>query len=225
MDIQISPFTAADVKPYIRVFQAAFANHPRIPIMWPRGYTADWYTYHENDIHNDIQDPTARGMKAVETSTGRMVAGSEWSFAHVDAPDDMAGEKAIDPNQAPPEGWPVEGNWAVRMFFKLEWEKWRREVLAGKRYIELIILVADPAFQGRGAGSKLLTWGCEQADKAGAMMVLEATPAASVLYRRFGFQERRVLNADMHQFGWKEVYDEEAAVRVYMTREPRTAQS
>lgn len=67
----------------------------------------------------------------------------------------------------------------------------------------------------------LLSWGVEQADKFAVRMALEATPAGLSLYKRFGFMEKEVIKADMKQFGWNEPYDEEAAKRVWMIREPR----
>lgn len=88
---------------------------------------------------------------------------------------------------------------------------------------ELEILVTHPDFQGRGAGSSLLGWGVERADKHGVVMALESTPAGLSLYRRFGFEEVEIIKADMRQFGWDQPYDEEAAKRVWMIREPRAS--
>lgn len=88
---------------------------------------------------------------------------------------------------------------------------------------ELDILVTHPNFAGRGAGSKLLGWGVEQADKNGVTLALESTPAGLSLYKRFGFREVDVIKADMKQFGWDKPYDEEAAKRVWMIREPRSS--
>jgi hypothetical protein len=56
-------------------------------------------------------------------------------------------------------------------------------------------------------------------------MALEATPAGLALYKRFGFQEKEVIAADMKQFGWERPYDPEAAKRVWMIRQPTTAQN
>lgn len=89
---------------------------------------------------------------------------------------------------------------------------------------ELDILVTHPDSQGRGAGSALLAWGVEQADKEGVVMALESTPAGLSMYKRFGFREVDVIKADMRQFGWMEPYDEEAAKRVWMIREPRSGE-
>lgn len=53
-------------------------------------------------------------------------------------------------------------------------------------------------------------------------MALESTPAGLSLYKRFGFHEADVIKADMKQFDWDEPYDEEAAKRVWMIREPQS---
>lgn len=82
-------------------------------------------------------------------------------------------------------------------------------------------LTIDPAHQGQGAGSLLLKWGVVQADERGLAICLESTPAGLKLYEKFGFREVKVIKADMHQFGWKEPYDEEECRRVFMIREPR----
>lgn len=60
----------------------------------------------------------------------------------------------------------------------------------------------------------------EQADEHGVVMALEVTPAGLELYKRFGFRETEVIKADMKQFGYDKTYDEEAAKRVWMMREP-----
>ena len=87
--------------------------------------------------------------------------------------------------------------------------------------IELEVLVTDPELHRRGAGSHLLSWGVEQADRKGAAMALESTPAGLSLYKRFGFREMDVIKADMKQFGWDKPYDPEAAKRVWMIRKPQ----
>ncbi len=59
----------------------------------------------------------------------------------------------------------------------------------------------------------------EQADKTGARMALESTPAGLALYKRFGFREVEVIKADMKDFGYDKPYDPDAAKRVWMIRE------
>lgn len=54
-------------------------------------------------------------------------------------------------------------------------------------------------------------------------MCLESTPAGLSLYERFGFKVITVIKADMKQFGWDKPYDEEAAKRSWMIRNPRAS--
>lgn len=55
-------------------------------------------------------------------------------------------------------------------------------------------------------------------------MCLESTPDGLSLYKRFGFVQRRIIDADMKDFGYNDPYDAKAAVRYWMVREPRTGQ-
>lgn len=89
----------------------------------------------------------------------------------------------------------------------------------------LDILVVHPDSQGRGAGTRLLAWGVEEAEKHGVRMALESTPAGLSLYERFGFREADVIRRDMKQLGYDQPYDEEAAKRVWMLREPGSTES
>ena len=89
------------------------------------------------------------------------------------------------------------------------------------RNAELSLLITDPLFHGRGAGTKLVSWGCEQADKLAVPMCMTSTPAGLKLYERFGFRIVTVMRTDMKQFGWGEPYDEDAATQFWMVREPQ----
>ncbi|KAK0334469.1 hypothetical protein LTR91_007241 [Friedmanniomyces endolithicus] len=213
----ICPLQETDIPAYARLELEAFRTHPRINMLWPRGYTDDLYAYYEERKSKSFHDKDCHIMKAVDDQTGEILGVSEWDF-HLD-PDATAKSQPTDPNEQPPANWPRSGNWEIRRFFVLEWEQWTRETFAGKPYIELHLLVVHPKFHRRGAGTKLLSWGCDQADKHGVAMCLESTPAGMELYKRFGFREVRTLKADMRQFGWDQPYDEDAAKRVWMVRD------
>lgn len=181
--------------------------------------TDDLYAFYERRKTEHLRESTARVLKAVDDASGTIVAIAEWTFA-LD-PKETASHQQNNSDDPPPADWPQGGNWGLRRFFKIEWERWRQEVLADKPYILLDNLVVHPAYQRRGAGSKLLAWGCEEADKHGVRICLESTPAGLNVYPQFGFKEMKVINADMKQFGWQKPYDEEAAKRYWMIREPR----
>ncbi|GAA5933856.1 uncharacterized protein JCM15063_000490 [Sporobolomyces koalae] len=56
-------------------------------------------------------------------------------------------------------------------------------------FYHLHLLGIDPYIQRTGAGSKLLKWGCREADRAGVATFLEATDVGMGLYRKFGFED------------------------------------
>lgn len=85
----------------------------------------------------------------------------------------------------------------------------------------LNFLTVLPQHQGRGAGKLLLDWGLAEADKRHVQTCLESTPAGMSLYTKAGFVTAEVIAADMHAFGWREPYDEEAAERIFMIRAAR----
>ncbi|KAK5169673.1 uncharacterized protein LTR77_005651 [Saxophila tyrrhenica] len=218
MPVTISPLQRSDIPLFVRIELEAFRSHPRIPMLWPRGYTDDLYAYYESNKNRTFDDPECQFLKAVDDETGKMVAVSEWTFS-LDTKK-QAENEAVDPNGAPPANWPIDGNWELKRFFSVNSEKWNREWLKGQPYIELNFLVTDPEYQGKGAGTALLSWGVQQADKLGARMALESTPAGLSLYKRVGFRQADVIKADMKEFGWTQPYDPEAAKRVWMVRDP-----
>lgn len=237
MRITISPLLEDEISAFVRLELDAFRSHPRIPMLWRTGYTDDLYAFYESNKQGSFRDSECRFMKAVDEN-GQLMAVSEWAFV-LDPEKHTEGKKPVNPDGLPPSDWPALGNWELRRFFTLNLEKWERQYLAGRPYIskssfrflshaileltrlsELDILVTHPDFQGRGAGSQLLAWGVDQADRHGIIMALESTPAGLSLYKRFGFEEADVIKADMKQFGWDKPYDEESAKRVWMIRQP-----
>ena len=249
MPITVSPLTKNEIRTFVQVELESFRSHPRTPMMWRNGYTDELYAYCEAYKMKSFQEnPTNKFMKAVDSDTDEIVGVCEWTFA-LD-PEANAKTELPDPNAAPPADWPPGGNWELRTYYKINLQKILREFFAGKPYIcmfcspassyvlngskrnmseetnlglclVLDVLTVNPHFHRKGIGAELLEWGVRQADEMGVMMGLESTPAGLALYKRFGFQEARVIKADMKLFGWDEPYDEDAARRVWMIREPQ----
>lgn len=132
MAITISPLLEEDIPEFVRIELEAFRSHPRIPMLWRRGYTDDLYAYYEANKAKSLHDPESRIMKAVD-ATGKIVAISEWTFA-ID-PTKHTEKTPVDPNGAQPDNWPIDGNWELRRFFELNSEKWTNQYLTGRAYI------------------------------------------------------------------------------------------
>ncbi|KAA8567543.1 hypothetical protein MFRU_048g00410 [Monilinia fructicola] len=56
-------------------------------------------------------------------------------------------------------------------------------------YLELAALAVDPKFHRRGVGGMMLKYGIDLAQKEQIPVVLEASPAGTQLYTKFGFRE------------------------------------
>lgn len=69
---------------------------------------------------------------------------------------------------------------------------------------DLSILACKPARHRSGAGSALLRWGVDKADREGKVAFLEASPAGYPLYRRFGWADVGVQDLDLASFGAKQ---------------------
>nr|POF04177.1 hypothetical protein CFP56_21932 [Quercus suber] len=205
----VIPVTEADLPTFRDIELAAFRSHPRMAMLWPKGHTPAMLAFSLERKRTSFHDPESRFMQAVDDATGTVLAGSQWTFA-LD-PDANAAKPVAESDEAPPASWPVEGNWAMSLFFKREWQMYLKQTFGRKAYVEA---------QRQGAGTALMTWGVRQADALGLPMCLESTPAGLGLYKRFGFKEVRELRADMREFGWNKPYDEDAAVRFWMMREP-----
>lgn len=133
MGVIVSPLNVDEISEFVHIELEAFRSHPRIPMLWRRGYTEDLYAFYETSKRESFQDPECRFIKAVDDEKGKIVAVSEWTFA-LD-PTKAENKEPTNPNAMPPANWPIDGNWELRRFFNLNLEKWVREWLAGKPYI------------------------------------------------------------------------------------------
>lgn len=133
MAISVLPLELSDVPASAILELEAFRSHPRIPMLWRAGYTPDLYAYYESNKRASLADPFYRMMKAVDDETGDLLAVAEWVFVF-DRPAYEKEKKAFDPEAAPPENWPRDGNWALKQFFAGNLEKWEGEWLGEGAY-------------------------------------------------------------------------------------------
>ena len=108
----------------------------------------------------------------------------------------------------------------MNRFFSINTHHLVQTSFAERPYILIDILVVEPTAQKRGIGAALLRHIIHEADSLNVPTGLESTPAGLPLYRRFGFEVKDIVKADMKSFGWEGEYDEEACKRVWMVREP-----
>ncbi|KAF2112305.1 hypothetical protein BDV96DRAFT_649106 [Lophiotrema nucula] len=96
---------------------------------------------------------------------------------------------------------PKDGeNEASRDFFEYL-RSTRLEFMGTKPFCFLHILATDPKHQGRGAGSLLLQWGTQRADKAQLPSYLESTEAGRRTYLKAGFKQVKRTEFQMSKYG------------------------
>ena len=132
MAIILAPLEENEILEYARLELEAFRSHPRIPMLFPNGYTDDLYAYYEDAERMSFHQPDNPFMKAVDED-GKILGVSDWTFA-LD-PENRAKKPPADPNKEPPANWPKGGNWKLKRFFTILWDRWTRETFAGKAYI------------------------------------------------------------------------------------------
>ena len=133
MAITIQPLLKEDIPTKIRIELEAFKNHPRIPMMWANGYNAELYSFKESEDRDGYDQANNYYWKAVDSETGEIIAAAEWSF-RLDVEAD-AQQKPVDEETPPPADWPEGGNWPLRRFYKINFQRMKREYLGGKPYI------------------------------------------------------------------------------------------
>lgn len=135
MELTIFPLNRGEIPQFVRIELEAFRTHPRIQMLWPRGYTTDLFSFYESEKEESFVNPDCHLMKAVDKHTGVIVGVSEWSFAL--NPKNEREKGSVDPDGGPPPDWPLDGNWELRRFFTLNLEKWKKEHLKDKPYSTL----------------------------------------------------------------------------------------
>ena len=64
----------------------------------------------------------------------------------------------------------------------------------------LDILHAHPSHQGRGAGTQLVKWGTDLADKDNLQCYLESSPAGYPLFKRSGFEDVTEMEIELNKY-------------------------
>ncbi|EPS26468.1 hypothetical protein PDE_01405 [Penicillium oxalicum 114-2] len=159
--------------------EALFPNTPAMHQWWDDANRADM-----------IRKPFQKYLKVVDTHTldergrPRLVAYAKWDLS-------MPEERGP---RFPPwhESQPALD--CDTLFQGLESE--RARVMGSRRHYYLDMLATHPEYRRRGAGSMLVKWGCDLADREGVGAYVDASQAGVPLYKKFGFVSRSQTGSD-----------------------------
>ncbi|KAI0125487.1 acyl-CoA N-acyltransferase [Xylariales sp. AK1849] len=172
-------------------------------------------------IKSWIESPRAVVFKATDDRDGTIVGSVCWGFRGVEldttpGPDDGTAEQV----QAVAEKDAKAGDYSTRGATKEEnlipgAEKiqeletmtsdhlsdfMERIMPEGTKCIFVVSISVDPRFQGEGAGSQLIQWGTEQADRLNAIMWVHSSEAGWPMFAKNGFEEAERLTFDMDKW-------------------------
>lgn len=185
-----------EVPALTELWYAAFTK-PYIRDLWPDtpGVRKWWDDTHRHDF---LTKPFQRYVKVVDPETlddqgkPRLVAWAKWDLAMPDERGDRypPWHEDMPADQVDALIGIIEGN--------------RRRVMGDQKHycegflltpslstadirLDLDTLATHPDYQRRGAGSMLVKWGCDLADKDGVGAYVDASKEGAPLYTRFGF--------------------------------------
>ncbi|KAM5369636.1 hypothetical protein ACJZ2D_008895 [Fusarium nematophilum] len=177
--------TSDDVPAITELWFAGFTD-PGMRYLWPDTPRVRkwWDDANRHDLLNKtfqhyvkIVDPESKDNRG----RPRIVAYAKW---------DLATPKERGPRY-PPWSEDMPSQACDAFFNRLESER-QRVMAGGKEHYYLDMLVTHPDYQRRGAGSMLVKWGCDLADKNHVELYVDASKMGALLYRKFGFVDRRL---------------------------------
>lgn len=202
--LQVSLVTPDEAEQYMRIRHEVFRSTVN-NILYSRGEpsqkTLDRVT---DNIVDGIVNKGVIYLKCVDISTGKMIAGARWR--HIKPKDENAFERSweeVEEGFEVPEPYDESDPELFRSLYTL-FNETKRELLGQRPYYSLDTLVTLPQHERRGAGSMLVRWGCELADKAGVEAYVEASLMGAPMYARHGFVAARELELDLVSYGGKE---------------------
>ncbi|KAH8815539.1 acyl-CoA N-acyltransferase [Xylogone sp. PMI_703] len=171
--LRLEPATLEDIPAITELWYLAFAEMMSAFFPDTPGVRKWWDEANTSDM---INKPYQKYMKVVDTaSDGKLIAYAKWDFATVE-------ERGP---RFPPWHEDMPGEKVTNFFAGLETER-KRLVGHGKNcYLDM--LCTHPDYRRRGAGSMLVQWGCEEADRKGIPAYIDASKDGAKLYKKFGF--------------------------------------
>ncbi|RVX75840.1 hypothetical protein B0A52_00197 [Exophiala mesophila] len=205
MPLEIQLAVDEDAPRLAAIERDAYADNGLSPILFPGPFPQDALeTRASGLIQQRKDDPQMRWVKAVDSETNEIVAWAKWEI--IDKP-----REAKPSSRTFGQGCNVQ---ACEEYFGGIHQK-RHELMHGKFHVcrpltrhgvfyslypdvlkVLDLLQTDPKHQGRGAGSMLIKWGTDIADKMRLPAYLESSPKAYKLYQKHGFNTIGVFTMD-----------------------------
>jgi GNAT superfamily N-acetyltransferase len=213
MAFEIQPLLKSDTLDLIKLYYEAFKDSI-VPILFSSPPSESSYVLMAAERARILAKPRTRAFKAVDRATGRMVGAVYWRVA----PEGLSQEE-LDSDAPGFEYFaPEQKVDAWRVFGRRLGECYAR-VVGTEPSVEVALLIVDPGWQGKGVGSKLLEWGCGEADRyvclfrmrdggkmlmncrLGCVAYVEASDVGVRAYGKAGFEVVGTIDFDASPWG------------------------
>lgn len=227
MAITVSPAEINEIKPIIRLNEAAFPLMYSVLFDGPlKDSTIDTLVEQrikslskQDDKTEDQETPAKKlfAFKAVDDSTGEIAGEARWMIYYEDEVLTKSIEDEVEDRITPV--LPQMQVQASAEFGRIL-ATTKREVLtipfdSGEptdsstpiklhKRVYLQVLAVHPNHQKKGIGRKLLQWGLDEADRLGLISYLEASTDGIRLYESTGFEKVKDVSMDLRPFGVEE---------------------
>ncbi|KAJ5774882.1 Acyl-CoA N-acyltransferase [Penicillium paradoxum] len=179
----LEPVTIEDLPAITELWFTVF-NDPGMTHLMPNTPgIREWFT--QANRTDMLTKPYQKYLKVVDPNTkdaqgrSRIAAYAKWDLA---MPDERG-------PRFPPWHGDMPQTDCEKFFGSLESE--RKRVMGDRKHYYLDMLGTHPDYRCRGAGSMLVRWGCDIADREGVGAYIDASEAGVPLYTKYGFVDRR----------------------------------
>ncbi|MCJ1247792.1 hypothetical protein MMC30_005007 [Trapelia coarctata] len=210
--LHLLPATPADIPTFTSIYLSAFTDalaltafprsSPNIPAWWTATNLSDFHSQPSARYLKIVEsdggaegDAVTNGMvnkegaareevQGKEPVSGKIIAYAKWNVPTLVGSSVLNGGDAVD---AMPE-WPEDADVELCNDVFPAFARERERIMGGRLHYYLEIIATLPSHQGRGAASKLIRWGLQQADNEGLEAYLEASAAVVPIYERYGYR-------------------------------------
>lgn len=158
MAFEIKPLLESDTLSLVKVHYRAF-DRAAGTLFFNAPPSESSYAFMALQRAKVIAKPNISAYQAVDPSTGHMIG----AVLFLIAPDGMSQEKLDNPAPMMSEYAPEQKADLWRAFVRRMQECYAR-VVGTRPAVEVLMLIVEPSWQGKGVGSKLLDIGVREAD-------------------------------------------------------------
>ncbi|KAL2154632.1 hypothetical protein VTH82DRAFT_3308 [Thermothelomyces myriococcoides] len=210
--IRVREAAPADLEAILDVYFSAFDDNAMNQLIYPRGATPacrekfGLSIFPQRPAGNNAKGKRETLVCVAEAfpdgesteGPGEIIAFAKWQLQREPLPED---EWKNEEFKATAEAWGEDCDLAFVDAFIGGMNRVQRDNAKGEAALYLSLLGCTPAYQRCGAGSALLEWGVNLADRLGLPSRLEASPAGYRLYKKFGYEDMAVLDLEITE-GW-----------------------